>query len=33
MDVTPLRGVVLGGGDHTLEVRVTVARIDASPAK
>ncbi len=29
MDVTPLRGVVLGGGEHTLEVRVTVARIDS----
>jgi hypothetical protein len=30
MDVTPLRGVVLGGGKHTLGVGVTVARI-ASP--
>ncbi len=30
MDVTPLRGVVLGGGDHTLEVHVTVTRIDPS---
>lgn len=28
MDVTPLRGVVLGGGEHTLEVRVTVARVE-----
>src|SRR5690606_23351015 len=27
MDVTPLRGVVLGGGSHTLEVSVTVSRI------
>jgi len=26
MDVTPLRGVVLGGGSHTLEVRVNVVR-------
>ncbi|MDR0781244.1 MAG: transglutaminase family protein [Pseudomonadales bacterium] len=26
MDVTPLRGVVLGGGSHTLRVRVSVAR-------
>ncbi|HTQ99291.1 MAG TPA: transglutaminase family protein [Candidatus Acidoferrum sp.] len=25
-DVTPLRGVVLGGGEHELEVRVTVTR-------
>ena len=33
MDVTPLRGVVLGGGDHKLEVRVTVARIDSSAVK
>lgn len=31
MDVTPLRGVVLGGGEHTLDVRVTVARV-AEPA-
>ncbi|MDR2212087.1 MAG: transglutaminase family protein [Pseudomonadales bacterium] len=26
MDVTPLRGVVLGGGSHTLQVRVSVVR-------
>lgn len=26
-DVTPLRGVVLGGGEHELEVRVTVTRL------
>jgi transglutaminase-like putative cysteine protease len=33
MDVTPLRGVVLGGGDHTLEVRVTVTPLDATAAQ
>jgi transglutaminase-like putative cysteine protease len=27
MDVTPLRGVVLGGGDHKLEVMVSVTRV------
>jgi len=27
MDVTPLRGVVLGGGDHELAVKVSVTRI------
>lgn len=27
-DVTPLRGVVLGGGEHKPEVRVTVTRLD-----
>jgi transglutaminase-like putative cysteine protease len=27
-DVAPLRGVVLGGGEHELEVRVTVSRMD-----
>jgi len=33
MDVTPLRGVVLGGGEHTLEVRVTVARVESPAAE
>src|SRR5688572_13784072 len=33
MDVTPLRGVVLGGGDHTLEVRVTVTPLEATAAQ
>jgi transglutaminase-like putative cysteine protease len=28
-DVTPLRGVVLGGGEHELDVRVTVRRVKA----
>lgn len=28
-DVTPLRGVVLGGGEHELEVRVTVRKVTA----
>jgi transglutaminase-like putative cysteine protease len=28
-DVTPLRGVVLGGGEHELEVRVTVRKLTA----
>lgn len=32
MDVTPLRGVVLGGGEHKLEVRVTVMPLAASPS-
>jgi transglutaminase-like putative cysteine protease len=27
-DVTPLRGVIRGGGDHRLEVRVRTARVD-----
>jgi transglutaminase-like putative cysteine protease len=27
-DIAPLRGVVLGGGDHELEVQVTVTRMD-----
>jgi transglutaminase-like putative cysteine protease len=27
-DIAPLRGVVLGGGDHELDVRVTVSRMD-----
>jgi transglutaminase-like putative cysteine protease len=32
-DVTPLRGVILGGGSHTLDVAVTVTELDpaASP--
>lgn len=29
MDVTPLRGVVLGGGNHQLEVKVSVTRLEA----
>ena len=29
MDVTPLRGVVLGGGSHTLDVKVNVTRTPA----
>ncbi len=33
MDVTPLRGVVLGGGEHKLEVRVTVTPVDSSAIK
>lgn len=32
MDVTPLRGVVLGGGDHELAVRVSVIRIETAAA-
>jgi transglutaminase-like putative cysteine protease len=28
MDVTPLRGVVLGGGNHELDVSVSVSRVD-----
>lgn len=28
-DVTPLRGVVLGGGEHELDVRVTVRKVTA----
>ncbi|HLE67274.1 MAG TPA: transglutaminase family protein [Burkholderiales bacterium] len=28
-DVTPMRGVILGGGEQELEVRVTVAPVDA----
>ncbi len=30
-DVTPLKGVLHGGGRHTLEVGVTVTRIEATP--
>jgi len=28
-DVSPLRGVIVGGGEHTLDVSVDVARLDA----
>jgi transglutaminase-like putative cysteine protease len=28
-DVTPLKGVIHGGESHTLEVSVTVTRLDA----
>jgi len=28
-DVSPLRGVILGGGSHTLEVRVAVRPLHA----
>ncbi|MGE0734170.1 MAG: transglutaminase N-terminal domain-containing protein [Alphaproteobacteria bacterium] len=31
-DVTPLRGVILGGGEHGFEVRVTVTPLDDAPA-
>jgi transglutaminase-like putative cysteine protease len=31
-DVAPLRGVIRGGGEHTLEVRVSTRRIDTAPA-
>lgn len=31
-DVTPMRGVILGGGEQTLSVHVTVAPLDARPA-
>jgi len=31
-DVTPLKGVLFGGGEHTLEVAVDVTRIDVSGA-
>jgi transglutaminase-like putative cysteine protease len=30
-DVTPLKGVLFGGGEHTLEVAVDVARLELSP--
>ncbi len=30
-DVTPLKGVIHGGGTHTLEVAVTVTRLDDKP--
>lgn len=30
-DVTPLKGVLFGGGEHTLEVAVDVARLDGVP--
>jgi transglutaminase-like putative cysteine protease len=30
-DVSPLRGVIRGGGDHQLAVGVTVQMIDAAP--
>lgn len=29
-DIPPLRGVILGGGEHELEVQVTVSRVDAT---
>ncbi len=29
-DVTPLRGVIRGGGEHTLDVRVTTRRVDGA---
>jgi transglutaminase-like putative cysteine protease len=32
-DVAPLRGVIHGGADHTLEVRVTVEPIDLQPSE
>jgi transglutaminase-like putative cysteine protease len=28
-DVSPIRGVILGGGQHTLEVSVDVVRVDS----
>src|SRR4030095_13966140 len=28
-DVAPLKGVLIGGGEHTLEVSVEVTRVDA----
>lgn len=31
-DVTPMRGIVLGGGEQELEVRVTVSPLSAAPA-
>jgi len=31
-DVTPLRGVIRGGGEHTLSVRVTTLPLDEAPA-
>jgi transglutaminase-like putative cysteine protease len=31
-DVCPLRGVILGGGKHTVEVAVTVTQTDSGPA-
>jgi transglutaminase-like putative cysteine protease len=30
-DVSPLRGVIQGGGSHTLHVGVTVAPVDQFP--
>jgi transglutaminase-like putative cysteine protease len=30
-DVSPLRGVIQGGGSHTLSVAVTVAPVNAFP--
>ena len=32
-DVTPLKGVIFGGGKHKLDVSVDVANIDATPAE
>ena len=32
-DVTPLKGVIFGGGKHKLDVSVDVANIDAAPAE
>jgi len=31
-DVSPLRGVILGGGDHELDVRVTVMPVEEKGA-
>jgi transglutaminase-like putative cysteine protease len=30
-DVTPLRGVIVGGGRHRVEARVTVTALDSAP--
>jgi transglutaminase-like putative cysteine protease len=30
-DVSPIRGVILGGGEHSLHVSVDVARVDVAP--
>jgi transglutaminase-like putative cysteine protease len=32
-DVTPLRGVIRGGGRHTLEVRVNTRRLQQPQAR
>jgi transglutaminase-like putative cysteine protease len=31
-DVTPLRGVIRGGGEHDLDVRVSTRRVDEAMA-
>jgi transglutaminase-like putative cysteine protease len=31
-DVSPLRGVIVGGGQHVVDVRVTVTMLDAAAA-